>query len=90
MKAVYMAANTAEEQVDQVSTLLANGNAAGVVIYALDIGASSGEMELYSEGVPFISFDGIIEETKIWQSLTIRAIIGRPELGLHTICRTRG
>lgn len=63
-KAMYIAANNAEEQVDQISIVIANGNAAGVVIFAMDIGASSGEMELANEGIPFIAFDSLIDETK--------------------------
>jgi len=64
MKAVYMAANNAEEQVDQISTLIANGDAAGVTLFAMDVGVASGEMELAGEGIPFIAFDRIMEETK--------------------------
>ena len=40
-KAVYMAASTGEEQVDQVQTILANGDAAGVVFFALEDSAKA-------------------------------------------------
>lgn len=60
-KAQYMSASTGEEQVDQVQTILANGNAAGVVFFALEDSAKAGQEALIAEGVPFISFDRIIE-----------------------------
>lgn len=62
-KGVYMGANDAEEQVDQIGTLIANGDAAGVVIFALDYGASTGEQQMTDAGIPWIAFDRIIEET---------------------------
>ena len=60
-KAVYMAASTGEEQVDQVNTILANNNAAGVVFFALEDSAKAGQEALIAADVPFISFDRIIE-----------------------------
>ena len=63
-KAVYMAASTGEEQVDQVNTIIANGDAVGVVMMALDDSAQAGQEALYAEGIPFISFDRIIEATE--------------------------
>ena len=60
-KAVYMAASTGEEQVDQVQTILANGDAAGVVFFALEDSAKAGQEALIAANVPFISFDRIIE-----------------------------
>ncbi|MDR2908841.1 MAG: substrate-binding domain-containing protein [Oscillospiraceae bacterium] len=60
-KAVYMSASTGEEQVDQVHTILANGNAAGVVFFALEDSAKAGQEALIGADVPFISFDRIIE-----------------------------
>lgn len=60
-KATYMSASTGEEQVDQVQTILANGNAAGVVFFALEDSAKAGQEALIAEGIPFISFDRIIE-----------------------------
>ncbi len=60
-KAVYMAASTGEEQVDQVQTILANGDAVGVVFFALEDSAKSGQEALIAANVPFISFDRIIE-----------------------------
>ena len=60
-KGVYMAASTGEEQVDQVQTILANGDAVGVVFFALEDSAKAGQEALIAAGVPFISFDRIIE-----------------------------
>lgn len=60
-KAVYMSASTGEEQVDQVQTILANGDAVGVVFFALEDAAKSGQEALIGAEVPFISFDRIIE-----------------------------
>jgi len=60
-KAVYMAASTGEEQVDQVNTILANDNAAGVVFFALEDAAKAGQEALIANEIPFISFDRIIE-----------------------------
>lgn len=60
-KAVYMSASTGEEQVDLVQTLIANGDAAGVVFFALDDSAKSGQEALIAQNIPFISFDRIIE-----------------------------
>ena len=63
-KAVYMPASSGEEQVDQVNTIIANGDAVGVVMMALDDSAQAGQEALYAEGIPFISFDRIIEATE--------------------------
>ena len=63
-KAVYMPASSGEEQVDQCNTIVANGDAALVVMMALDDSAQAGQETLYAEGVPFISFDRIIEATE--------------------------
>jgi ribose transport system substrate-binding protein len=60
-KASYMAASSGEEQDDQVQTIIANGDAAGVVFFALDDSAKSGQEALIGADVPFISFDRIIE-----------------------------
>lgn len=60
-KAVYMPASTGEEQVDQVNTILANGNAVGVVFFALEDSAKAGQEALIAANIPFISFDRIIE-----------------------------
>lgn len=60
-KAVYMSASSGEEQVDQVNTIVANGNAVGVVFFALEDSAKAGQETLIAEGIPFISFDRIIE-----------------------------
>ena len=63
-KAVYMPASSGEEQVDQCNTIIANGDAAEVVMMALDDSAQAGQEALYAEGIPFISFDRIIEATE--------------------------
>ena len=63
-KAVYMAASSGEEQVDQCNTIIANGDAVEVVMMALDDSAQAGQEALYAEGIPFISFDRIIEATE--------------------------
>ena len=60
-KAVYFPASSGEEQVDQVQTIIANGNAVGVVFFALEDSAKAGQEALIAEDVPFISFDRIIE-----------------------------
>lgn len=60
-KAVYMPASSGEEQVDQVQTIIANGDAAGVVFFALEDSAKAGQEALIAEKIPFISFDRIIE-----------------------------
>ena len=63
-KAVYLPASSGEEQVDQCNTIIANGDAALVVMMALDDSAQAGQEALYAEGIPFISFDRIIEATE--------------------------
>lgn len=63
-KAVYMSASSGEEQVDQCNTIIANGDAALVVMMALDDSAQAGQEALYGEKIPFISFDRIIEATE--------------------------
>ncbi len=68
-KAVYMSASSGEEQVDQCNTIIANGDAALVVMMALDDSAQAGQEALYSEGIPFISFDRIIEATEKYAAL---------------------
>lgn len=60
-KAVYMSASTGEDQVDQVQTIIANGDAVGVVFFALEDSAKAGQEALIAENIPFISFDRIIE-----------------------------
>ncbi len=60
-KAVYMPASTGEEQVDQVQTIIANGDACGVVFFALEDSAKAGQEALIGAKIPFISFDRIIE-----------------------------
>lgn len=60
-KAVYIPASTGEAQVDQVQMIIANGDAAGVVFFALEESAKAGQETLAVQGIPFISFDRIIE-----------------------------
>ena len=68
-KAVYIPASSGEEQVDQINTIVANGDAAIVVMMALDDSAQAGQETLYAEGIPFISFDRIIEATEAFAAL---------------------
>lgn len=68
-KAVYMPASSGEEQVDQVNTIIANGDAAIVVMMALDDSAQAGQEALHAENIPFISFDRIIEATEAYAVL---------------------
>lgn len=63
-KATYMPASSGEEQVDQCNTIIANSDAALVIMMALDDSAQAGQEALYAEGIPFISFDRIIEATE--------------------------
>ncbi|MDR2611198.1 MAG: substrate-binding domain-containing protein [Clostridiales Family XIII bacterium] len=60
-KAEYIPASSGEEQVDQVNKIIADGNAAGVVFFALEDSAKAGQEALITENIPFISFDRIIE-----------------------------
>jgi ribose transport system substrate-binding protein len=60
-KGEYISASTGEEQVDQVQKIIANGNAAGVVFFALEDSAKAGQEALIEKDIPFISFDRIIE-----------------------------
>ncbi len=60
-KAEYQASSDGEAQNDLVQTIIANGDAAGVVFFALDDSAKSGQEALIGANVPFISFDRIIE-----------------------------
>ena len=62
--AVYMAASSGEEQNDQAKQIIANGDAAGVVMMALDDTAVSAQEEFHANNIPFISFDRIIEATE--------------------------
>jgi len=59
--AVYMAASSGEEQVDLVNTIIANGDAAGVVFMPLEDSAKAGQEALIAAKIPFISYDRIIE-----------------------------
>ena len=68
-KATYIPASSGEEQVDQINTIIANNDAAIVVMMALDDSAQAGQEALYAEGIPFISFDRIIEATEKYAAL---------------------
>ena len=63
-KATYIPASSGEEQADHCNTIIANNDAALVVMMALDDSAQAGQEALYAEGIPFISFDRIIEATE--------------------------
>ena len=60
-KAEYQASSDGEAQNDLVQNIIANGDAAGVVFFALDDSAKSGQEALIMAKIPFISFDRIIE-----------------------------
>lgn len=60
-KAEYQASSDGEAQNDLVQNIIANGDAAGVVFFALDDSAKSGQEALIGANIPFISFDRIIE-----------------------------
>ncbi|MGC3954450.1 MAG: substrate-binding domain-containing protein [Propionicimonas sp.] len=60
-KAEYQASSDGEAQNDLVQTIIANGDAAGVVFFGLDDSAKSGQEALIGANIPFISFDRIIE-----------------------------
>ncbi len=62
--AEYKAASSGEQQNDQIKEIIANGDAAVVVMMALDDTAASGQEELAQNNIPFISFDRIIEATE--------------------------
>ena len=68
-KSTYIPASSGEEQVDQINTIIANDDAAIVVMMALDDSAQAGQEALYAEGIPFISFDRIIEATEKYAQL---------------------
>ena len=60
-KAIFQPATNGEQQVDQVNTIIANGDAVGVMFFALDDTAKAGQEALIANNIPFISFDRIIE-----------------------------
>ena len=57
-------ASDGSTQNDQVDEILANGDAAGVVFFAQDDSAAAGEQALTDAGIPWLSFDRIIESTQ--------------------------
>ncbi len=60
-KGVYMSADNGEAQNSQVREIIKNGDAVGVVFFALDNSAKDGQEALIENDIPFISFDRIIE-----------------------------
>jgi len=60
-KAQYLPASSGEDQVDIANNIIANGDAAGVVFFALDDTAKAGQEALIANEIPFISFDRIID-----------------------------
>jgi ABC-type sugar transport system substrate-binding protein len=60
-RAEYIAASSGDEQVSQVNKIIAEGNSAGVVFFALEDSAKAGQEALIAKDIPFISFDRIIE-----------------------------
>lgn len=67
--ATYIPASSGEEQVDQCNQIVANGDAAVVVMMPLEDSAAAGQEALYAAGIPFISFDRIIESTEKYAAL---------------------
>ena len=67
--ATYIPASSGEEQVDQCNQIVANGDAAIVVMMPLEDSAAAGQEALYAAGIPFISFDRIIESTEKYAAL---------------------
>ena len=67
--ATYMAASSGEQQVDQCKQIVANGDAAIVVMMPLEDSAADGQLALHDAGIPFISFDRIIESTEKYAAL---------------------
>lgn len=62
-RAYQYTADAGSIQNDQIDEILANGDAAGVVICGFDDDAASGEMALTDAGVPWISVSRIIDST---------------------------
>ncbi len=60
--AEYMPASSGEQQVDICNTIVANGDAALVVIMALEDSAKAGVDALIAANIPFIEFDRFIME----------------------------
>ena len=61
-EAVFMPAKSGDEQCDICNTVIANGDAALVVIQALDDSAKAGVDALIEAEIPFIEFDRFIME----------------------------
>lgn len=62
--AFHYTASDGSTQNDQVDEILANGDAAGVMFFAQDDSAAAGEEALTKAGIPWLSFDRIIETTQ--------------------------
>ena len=67
--ATYMPASSGEDQVDQCNQIVANGDAVIVVMMPIEDSAAAGQEALYAAGIPFISFDRIIESTEKYAAL---------------------
>ncbi|MDR1432234.1 MAG: substrate-binding domain-containing protein [Propionibacteriaceae bacterium] len=60
-KAQYLASSDGEAQNDLVQQVIANGNAAGVLYFALDDSAQAGAEAMIGANIPFMFFDRIID-----------------------------
>ena len=61
--AYHYTASDGSTQNDQVDEILANGDAAGVMFWGCDDSAAAGQEALTAAGIPWISYDRIIEST---------------------------
>ncbi len=61
--AYHYTASDGSTQNDQVDEILANGDAVGVVFWGCDDSAAAGQEALTEAGIPWMSFDRIIEST---------------------------
>ncbi len=61
--ATHYIADNGETQNEQVQEILANNDAAGVMFWGCDESAAEGQQVLIDAGIPWISYDRIIEST---------------------------
>lgn len=61
--ATHYIADNGEMQNEQVQEILANNDAAGVMFWGCDESAAEGQQALIDAGIPWISYDRIIEST---------------------------
>ena len=61
--ATHYTADNGEAQNEQVQEILANQDAAGVMFWGCDESAKEGQQALIDAGIPWVSYDRIIEDT---------------------------